>query len=309
MLQGIKTRLVEMGPKSSIARFTLGVHCRSHGFRLAFEGDKVSLKRGDSQVVLAGDQLKAVPFMMENFDVFFRTFDVPRTNGRRVLDFSEPGFHRYRREGVGFHFPSIAEEDVMDAYTHWYLPRPGDVVFDAGAHAGATSYFFSKMVGPTGRVYAFEPDENNYKFLLRNIELHSLKNVTPVKRALAGTTGELLFSMDGTMGAGLQDYLVYPDKQAVKPVQAATLADICAELDVCPNYIKMDIEGAEVAVLESSSEFLRTHPIHFSIESNHRVNNVYTYHALDRIFAATGYRVKSSEEFGQMFTWGGPSRN
>jgi len=36
----------------------------------------------------------------------------------------------------------------MDAYTHGYAPQPGDVVWDAGAHAGATAYFLAQMVGP-----------------------------------------------------------------------------------------------------------------------------------------------------------------
>jgi precorrin-6B methylase 2 len=53
----------------------------------------------------------------------------------------------------------MVEEDSMDAYTAAYRPQPGDVIWDVGAHAGATSYFFAQMVGPAGRVYAFEPDE------------------------------------------------------------------------------------------------------------------------------------------------------
>ena len=44
------------------------------------------------------------------------------------------------------------------------------------------------MVGLTGKVYAFEPDDTNYEFLLRNIELHQLTNVIPVKAALSGKT-------------------------------------------------------------------------------------------------------------------------
>ena len=71
----------------------------------------------------------------------------------------------------------------MDAYTHGYVPQPGDVVWDAGAHAGATAYFLAQMVGPSGKVYAFEPDQNNYNYLLQNIELHKLPSVITSKAA------------------------------------------------------------------------------------------------------------------------------
>ena len=41
-------------------------------------------------------------------------------------------------------------------------------------------------------------------------------------------------------------------------------------------YVKMDIEGAEVAVIQSSQEFLRAHSVNFAIESYHRVNGELT---------------------------------
>ena len=69
--------------------------------------------------------------------------------GRTILDFSKPSLHRYRKSGTAFYFPSVPEDDVMDAYTHGYMPQPGDVVWDAGAHAGASAYFLAQMVGPS----------------------------------------------------------------------------------------------------------------------------------------------------------------
>ena len=70
--------------------------------------------------------------------------------------------------------------------------------------------------------------------------------------------------------------------------------------------MKMDIEGAEVAVIEGAQSFLRAHPIHLAIESYHRINGELTYRALERLFFGIGYGVHSSHEFGQMFTWAEP---
>jgi FkbM family methyltransferase len=96
----------------------------------------------------------------------------------------------------------------MDAYTMEYGPKDGDTVWDVGAHAGATAYFLSQMVGSSGRVYAFEPDESNYAYLLKNLEMHGATNVIPVKKALFSSTGRTIFNMDGTMSAGIHDLLV-----------------------------------------------------------------------------------------------------
>lgn len=305
--QRIKNRLIEMGPESPVLRLALSLHGRRNGFRIHFQPGKVEIQRGNQTMVLPKKEVTQVPILMECFDQFFGTFEPQVKDSNRILDFSEPGFHRYLKSGIGFYFPCVAEDDSLEAYTHWYIPKPGDIVFDVGAHAGATSYFFAQMVGATGRVYAFEPDERNYSFLLKNIELHSLSNVIPVKQAIAGKTGELLFSMDGTMSAGLVDCIVYADKQAIRPVQARTLADTCAELGVYPNFIKMDIEGAETAVIREAGGFLKTHAIHFAIESYHRVDNEFTYKELDRLFPAIGYQAQSSRDYGQMFTWAKPA--
>ena len=309
MLQSIKNKLLELGPQSAILQGALSLHCRSRGFHVKFEDQSIRLTRGDCEMILTESQVKEVPIMMECFDVFFQGFVPDRRGTNSVLDFSKPGFHTYRNEGVGFYFPSIGEEESIGAYTYWYTPGPGDIVFDAGAHAGATSYFFAKMVGPSGKVFAFEPDDNNYHYLLKNIEYHKLTNVIPVKMALAGSTGTLLFNMDGTMSAGLADYLVYTDKSSQKPVEAMTLADACASLGAVPRFVKMDIEGAEVTVIDSSRDFLKTHGVHFAIESYHRVNEELTYKALDRIFPQIDYRVESSDRFKQMFTWAKPPEN
>jgi FkbM family methyltransferase len=254
-------------------------------------------------MILSYRQFVQVPIMMECFGLFFDTLYTQSSGAHEVLDFSQPALHRYRRSDVSFYFPGIPEDDVMDAYTHRYTPSPGDVVWDAGAHAGATAYFLSQMVGPAGRVYAFEPDRANYEYLLRNIEMNGLRNVVPVAKALSGETGTSTFLMDGTMAAGLNQYLVYSGAGELKEVPTLTIADGCQELGSVPQYIKMDIEGAEVAAIEGSAGFLRDHPIHFAIESYHRIGGEYTFKALERIFPKIGYTVESSAEFGQMFTW------
>lgn len=305
-LQALKSRLAALGPKSPVLRAALAAHARLRGFRLGFAEGRIVIRKNNREMVLSNDQYVQVPIMMECYELFFDTIEATVVEKREVLDFSEPALHKYKRNGLSFYFPSVPEDDVMDAYTYWYKPKAGDVVWDAGAHAGATTYFLAQMVGAAGRVYAFEPDESNWSYLRRNLELHRAENVTLVKDALAGETGSAQFQMDGTMSAGIAEYLVYSGPGQVRTVPTVTLEEACRRCGQVPAYIKMDIEGAEVAVLSRAGEFLRKNPMHFAIESYHRIDGEYTYKALERFFPTIGYEVESSDRFGQMFTWARP---
>jgi FkbM family methyltransferase len=302
-VQFVKNYLVKLGPNNPIVQTALRIHAKRRGFRLRFSPSTIDIKRENRSLLLNHQQFIQVPIMMECFDLFFATIRATPVNGMDRLDFSKPGLHEYTRRGVSLYFPSVPEDDVMDAYTREYKPQTGDVVWDVGAHAGATAYFLSQLVGPTGRVYAFEPDEYNYAYLVKNLEMHGLSSVVPVKKALSSSTGQTTFNMDGTMSAGIDQFLTYSGTGRLTDVETMTIRDACSEFGCVPKFIKMDIEGAEVAAIEGSAAFIAEHDIRFAIESFHRLDNTYTYSLLDRLFPQLGYEAKSSNYYGQMFTW------
>lgn len=306
LVQQIKENLVRRGPDSALVRSALKLHAQLHGFKVCFSGKKISIARGRREMILNQNEFVLVPIMMECHDLYFRTVTSRIDAGKEVLDFSVPGTHSYKASGTSFYFPSIPEDDVMDAYTFWYAPQPGDVVWDAGAHAGASTYFLSQLVGPQGRVYAFEPDDVGFSYLLKNIELHGLRNVVPVKKALDRDSGTATFNMDGTMAAAINSYLTYSPNANLKTVSTLSFADACAELGSVPKYVKMDIEGAELGVIGGAREYLKSHPVHFAVESYHLVDGARTYKGLENIFHEIGYDALSSNQFGQMFTWARP---
>jgi FkbM family methyltransferase len=305
--QFLKDYLVRLGSDSVLVQAALRMHGLRRGFSVEFANDAIMLHKAKREMILNKAQYVQVPIMMECYNLFFDTTEGQVIEGRTILDFSRPGLQRYRKSGVAFYFPSVPEDDVMDAYTHGYAPQPGDIVWDAGAHAGATAYFLAQMVGPSGKVYAFEPDQNNYNYLLQNIELHKLHNVIPVKKALSGSSGTAEFCMDGSMSAGLSDYLAYSEKDKFQKVATVSFADACAEFGEVPVYVKMDIEGAEVVTVERAQEFLKAHPVNFAIESYHPVDGELTWKPLEKLFSNIGYEVWSSDKFGFKFTWAKPA--
>jgi len=68
----------------------------------------------------------------------------------------------------------------------------------------------------------------------------------------------------------------------------------------------MDVEGAETSIIAGAGGFLRKNPIHFALDSSHLIDGEMTCHALDKLFAAIGYDVRSGDDSGQMFTWATP---
>lgn len=252
-VQAIKTWLVRHGPRSPLVKLALAGYAKTAGFSIKFTDDVLEVNSENYRIVLNTGQFILVPIVMECFQQFFERLKCQQEGDLQVLDFSKPGFHTYLRDNATFFFPSMPEEDSLDAYTNYYTPKQGDVVWDLGAHAGATSYFLAQLVGPKGKVYAFEPDESNFGYLTGNVERLGLSNVVPVKKAVSGRTGSSQFHMEGTMCSGISEFMTYEGPGVSVTVETVTIEDACAELGTVPTYIKMDIEGAEIDAIQGSS--------------------------------------------------------
>ncbi len=132
--------------------------------------------------------------------------------------------------------------------------REGMGVYDVGAQAGFYTLFFSRLVGPSGHVYAFEPCPIGGRDLIRHVESNHLLNVTILQVAVSDAAGLMPFSIDrGTCMNGL--------------VGESRLLVPTARLDnfaYHPQLIKMDVEGGESRALMGARGLLESeHPILF----------------------------------------------
>lgn len=304
--QAIKDWLVHLGPQNALTRAALRIHGVRNGFQIRFSAGRISLRRARQEILLSTRDFYLVPITMECFSRIFEEMQAPDCGGVAKLDFSTPGRHRYKRHGLEFWFPGIPEDDSVEAYAHWYKPKPGDLVFDVGAHAGFTSCMFARMVGPEGRVVAFEPDAPTVEYLRRNVAEQGLNNIAVFHGAMDAKSGRASFNSDGTMGAGLVAHSVYGATGQAVDVETLSFKDACERFGK-PDFVKMDIEGAELAVMESAHAFLREHSIDLAFDSYHRMRDGrFTWMLLEPMLRSMGYESASSAEFGQMFTWAKP---
>jgi FkbM family methyltransferase len=127
--------------------------------------------------------------------------------------------------------------------------KPGDVALDVGANIGYYSLLFSRLVGAAGKVYAFEPAEQNLNALRRN--LAEVSNVAAVPVALSDQDG--FAQLGGTTADTLR--IGYAEGTSVKTMRLDTWA---AEVPLVQlDFLKMDIEGHEIPMLRGGEMTIR----------------------------------------------------
>lgn len=138
--------------------------------------------------------------------------------------------------------------EVVEAFR----PSSGQVVVDVGAHMGAYTILAANRVGRTGKVIAVEAHPSNFEMLLKNVRLNNFENVVPVNVAAANYEGHVKLYTGKKSGwhsimRTRQEYL--EEKHLTVP--CGRLDRLLAKLGVRKvDWIKIDVEGAEVQVLE-----------------------------------------------------------
>lgn len=142
---------------------------------------------------------------------------------------------------------SLIQDGVWEALETKYVTgiiKKGWTVLDVGANIGYYTLIFSKLVGETGKVFAFEPDPENFALLKRNVEENFCKNVVLVKKALSNITGKTkLFIDEENKG----DHKTYDTRDGRKSiiVDSVSLDDFFINFKGKINFIKIDIQGGE----------------------------------------------------------------
>lgn len=129
---------------------------------------------------------------------------------------------------------------------------PGSVVFDLGGHVGFYTLLAAELVGPTGRVFVFEPLPRNLAYLREHLRLNRVENVTVLEAAVSDRRGVVSFdegpnSSMGNIVAGTGSL----------QVSAVVLDELVAAGELPkPHYMKIDIEGAEARALAGARALL-----------------------------------------------------
>jgi FkbM family methyltransferase len=179
------------------------------------------------------------------------TIEVPLTGG---VMFLPPRLHHSGATGV-FVLREHYEPELR------YLAHTisqGMVVVDGGASFGIYTLMAARMVGPLGRVLAFEPAAESFSILSHNLRLNKLTNVRAFQAGLSDRSGEA--PLYHTAGAPNRYSLAYStgSSPGFEPVQTVTLDNALRSEGVDRlDLLKLDVEGAEELALRGAEGLLR----------------------------------------------------
>lgn len=176
--------------------------------------------------------------------------------------------------------PIVGNWEPESQYLFTRLIRSGQVIFDLGANTGIHTLLFAKLAGAGGRVIAFEPLASNVAEIVENLALNGLTNVTIEPLAIADYEGEGVFQIARHPKRGsLRDSRSESGGTAV--VAVTTLDAYTGRHETYPDFVKIDIEGAEQAAVAGFDRHVtKTCPI-LHIEC-HDVDNESAVHAFLR---------------------------
>jgi FkbM family methyltransferase len=140
--------------------------------------------------------------------------------------------------------------------------RPGDVFYDLGANLGFFSLLAARIVGPTGKVFSFEPDFQIAERLRRNSGRNGLSNIAVVEMGVWSASGTLNFvtADSSSPDRGVGRFQQNDPRSDSIPARCVSLDDFIQSAPP-PRGIKCDVEGAEVEAFRGAKDLLSTyHP-------------------------------------------------
>jgi FkbM family methyltransferase len=183
--------------------------------------------------------------------------------GRTRIEFhvkgpADPGPQQVKAQGEVLWVPTAWDASVLGAHEQSLfrdlqrIVRPGMTVYDIGANVGLYSARFSRWVGADGWVYAIEPNPICVSYLRANMDRVRVRNFSILPIAAAGRRDEISFSINygssmigigsDAPGAGKPGHLIR--------VEGESLDALIVMLRLRkPDFIKLDVEGAEASAV------------------------------------------------------------
>jgi FkbM family methyltransferase len=138
------------------------------------------------------------------------------------------------------------------------LLEDDDVFWDVGANVGYFTLVAATALANRGQIVAFEPGENAYARLMENISLNPYGNIKTFQVAVSDREGEAVLHVSGDIADSSASLYPAGQAQAQEEVcRTVSLDHFRREENLSPpDLIKLDVEGAELAVLQGARELI-----------------------------------------------------
>lgn len=175
--------------------------------------------------------------------------------------------------------------------------KPKGRVLDIGAQSGFYSLLLSRLVGSEGMVFAFEPLPANFRILEENVRLNNIRNVTIRPEAVSEQSGKIRFEFPHEEPSLVAGPIIEGDDLGTFQVPSVSVDDFVRETGHSIQFIKMDVEGAETAVLRGAVQSLKDFHPPMIIELHSDVSQKGPHPAI-LLLETLGYRMEWLNEAG-----------
>lgn len=146
-------------------------------------------------------------------------------------------------------------------------------IIDAGAFTGDTSLPLSKLT--TKNVYAFEPFKESYELLEKNINDNNIENIVPINKSLGNIDGERSLFLSGSNVQGITSDSEIRPYDTILKVQETTIDKFVEDNNLNVGHITIDVEGAEMDLLEGAVNTIKTQKPILFISIYHKVSDYF----------------------------------
>jgi len=211
---------------------------------------------------------RRLPFIVPIYNFLFRYFwpfkNIVEIQGSKMyLNINNESLSM-RRTFQSYASHLIHEKATTNLFKR--VVKKDDTIVDLGANIGYFTLLAAKLVGPGGKVYAFEPEPKNYSYLKKNIELNNYNHVSAFQKAVSDKNGKTkLYICD--YDTGHHTINKYDGVEAYSrgrktgehfiEIEMITLDEFFKNKEESIDVIKMDVEGAEALVLTGMDKLLR----------------------------------------------------
>lgn len=216
---------------------------------------------------LAKTPLRKVKSAWEVSNFFFR-FIWPGENiiyvqgSKMFIDVNEPN-PNMRKTFQAYGLNLIHEEATTALFKK--VVKEGDIIIDVGANIGYFSLLAARISGQKGKVYSFEPEPTNFKYLSKNIQINNYIQVSTYQKAVSNKEGQVkLFICPYDSGhhtinqsQGIKSYRHGCSGEITEiEIDAVALDNFLAKESERVDLVKIDAEGAEMLVIEGMKNIL-----------------------------------------------------
>lgn len=186
-------------------------------------------------------------------------------------------------------YANIIDVIVRDEYSLRNIPT-GKVFIDAGANIGLMSLILAKR-NKAKRIYAFEPQSENFKLLQKNIVENKFLNISAYKKALYSREGKTKLFLHGSgthsLFAQRKRQNKHREDRRHEIIEMATVDQYCSkEKDIF--MIKIDVEGPELEILKGANKTLQKTQFAIVERSPHTTEG-----DLLRLLESHGFKIKT----------------